>query len=59
MKLNDVNVVTTSKFIRLATFLLLVGNESYEYGALNMARHSFPLSITANGFGRDYGVLMS
>jgi len=45
VKLNDVNVVTTSKFIRLATLLLLVGNESYEYGALKMACHSFPLSI--------------
>jgi len=45
MKLNDVNVATTSKFIRLATSLLLLGNETYEYGALKMAYHSFPLSI--------------
>jgi hypothetical protein len=45
MKLNDVNVVNTPKFIRLATLLLLVGNESYEYGALKMACHSFALSV--------------
>lgn len=44
MKLN-VNVATTSKFIRIATLLLLVRNETYEYGALKMACHSFPHSI--------------
>jgi hypothetical protein len=47
MKLNDVNVATTSKFIRLVTLLPSIGNQSYEYGALKMACHLFPLSIKA------------
>jgi len=35
--MNDGDVATTLKFIRLETLLLLVGNESCEYGALKMA----------------------
>jgi hypothetical protein len=45
MKLNDVNVATTSKLIRLTTLLPSIGNQSYEYEALKMTCHSFPLSI--------------